>query len=45
MGERINNPGRSNNENCQKITQTLEIFCKRRDTEGVSGVEVMVKGE
>lgn len=45
VGERINNPGRSNNENCQKITQTGEIFCKRPDTEGVTGVEVMVKGD
>lgn len=45
VGERINNPGRSNKENCQKITQTGEIFCKRCDTEGVGGVRVMVKGD
>lgn len=44
VGERINNPRRSNKDSCQKITQTREIFCKRRDTQRVSGVRVMVKG-
>lgn len=43
--ERINDPGRSTKENCQKITQTREIFCKSLDKEESSGLKVMVKGD
>lgn len=45
VGERINDPGRSTKENCQKITQTREILCKILDKKEFSGVKVMVKGD